>query len=67
MRKITLLSIAVLASRAGAAIAQAAEPEPAWRESALALAARAVLQPGDELQLVLPAYRPLTAACAHTR
>src|SRR6188474_1251483 len=38
MHKIALLPIAVLASLAGAAIAQTAEPEPAWRESALAMA-----------------------------
>ena len=37
MHKITLLSIAALASLAGAAIAQTPEPEPAWRKSALAL------------------------------
>ena len=37
MHKITLLSIAALASLAGAAIAQTPEPEPAWRASALAL------------------------------
>jgi hypothetical protein len=67
MQSISLLSIAVLFSLAGTAIGQTAEPDPAWRGSALALAARAVLQPGDELQLVLPAYRPLTAAFAHTR
>ena len=37
MHKITLLSIAALASLTGAAIAQTPEPEPAWRKSALAL------------------------------
>ena len=37
MHKIALLSIAALASLAGAAIAQTPEPEPAWRASALAL------------------------------
>jgi hypothetical protein len=37
MHKIALLPIAVLASLAGAAIAQTAGPEPAWRESALAM------------------------------
>ena len=37
MHKITLLSIAVLALLAGAAIAQTPEPEPAWRASALAM------------------------------
>jgi hypothetical protein len=37
MHRITLPTIAVLASLAGAAIAQAPEPEPAWRKSALAL------------------------------
>jgi hypothetical protein len=37
MQKITLLSIAVLALLVGAAIAQAPAPEPAWRESALAM------------------------------
>ena len=37
MHKTNLLSIAVLASLAVAAIAQAPEPEPAWRASALAL------------------------------
>ena len=37
MHKITWLSIAALASLVGAAIAQAPEPEPAWRKSALAL------------------------------
>jgi len=37
MHKITLLSIAVLALQAGAAIAQTPEPEPAWRASALAM------------------------------
>lgn len=36
MHKATLLSIAVLATLAGAAIGQAPEPEPAWRKSALA-------------------------------
>jgi hypothetical protein len=37
MQKITLLSIAALASLAGAAIAQTAEPEPAWRAGALTM------------------------------
>ena len=37
MHKITLLSIAALASLVGAAIAQTPAPEPAWRASALAL------------------------------
>jgi hypothetical protein len=37
VHRIALLSIAVLALPAGAAIAQAPEPHPAWRESALAL------------------------------
>jgi hypothetical protein len=37
MQKITLLSTAVLALLVGAAIAQAPAPEPAWRESALAM------------------------------
>ena len=37
MHKIALLPIAVLASLAGAAIAQTAEPEPAWRARALAM------------------------------
>ena len=37
MHKMILLSIAALASLVGAAIAQTPEPEPAWRDSALAL------------------------------
>jgi hypothetical protein len=37
MHKTVLISIAALVSLAGAAIAQAPEPEPAWRKSALAL------------------------------
>ena len=37
MHKITLFSIAALASLAGAAIGQTPEPEPAWRASALSL------------------------------
>ena len=37
MHKITFLSIAVLAASVGAAIAQAPAPDPAWRESALAM------------------------------
>ena len=37
MHKITLLSIAVLASLAGTVIAQTREPDPAWRASALAM------------------------------
>ena len=37
MHKMILFSIAALASLAGAAIAQTPEPEPAWRDSALAL------------------------------
>jgi hypothetical protein len=37
MHKIALLPIAVLASLAGAAIAQTTEPEPAWRAGALAM------------------------------
>jgi len=36
MHKLVLFSIAALASLVGAAIAQAPEPEPAWRKSALA-------------------------------
>lgn len=37
MHKTTTVTIAALASLAGAAIAQAPAPEPAWRKSALAL------------------------------
>jgi hypothetical protein len=37
MHKLILFSIAVLASLAGAAIAQTQEPEPVWRKGALAL------------------------------
>jgi hypothetical protein len=37
MHKMVLLSIAALATQAGAAIAQTPEPEPAWRKGALVL------------------------------
>ena len=43
MHKITLLTIAVLAALAGAAIGRTAEPEPAWRAGALALVPRRVV------------------------
>src|SRR5882672_11234316 len=37
MHKTALVTIVVLASLAGAAVGQAPAPEPAWRESALAM------------------------------